>query len=261
MKIFKTYLLSAVCTCLLMSPLGGFAQEVTATLVGTVTDNSGAVIGNAQVVVTEQQTGESRTATTNNSGNYGFTLLPPGVYTVKVSTAGFETSVVQGIQVPVNTTVRSNVALKVGQVSQTMTVTAPNPAGSATRTAARRPAENESVRQAAVPLIHQVAEAYRTVDETKKEAKKQAREAGRSIFAPLKTFSSVLWLQVTGTFFAVFAAFMGEGVWKLRANFRAPMNSPDAQKLYFHLIVFLAFAYFTVSNFVRASQRERKGRR
>jgi len=122
-KIFKTYLLSAVCTCLLMSPLGGFAQEVTATLVGTVTDNSGAVIGNAQVVVTEQQTGESRTATTNNSGNYGFTLLPPGVYTVKVSTAGFETSVVQGIQVPVNTTVRSNVALKVGQVSQTMTVT------------------------------------------------------------------------------------------------------------------------------------------
>jgi len=140
--------------------------------------------------------------------------------------------------------------------------TAPNPAGSATRTAARRPAENESVRQAAVPLIHQVAEAYRTVDETKKEAKKkQAREAGRSMFAPLKTFSSVLWLQVTGTFFAVFAAFMGEGVWKLRANFRAPMNSPDAQKLYFHLIVFLAFAYFTVSNFVRASQRERKGRR
>jgi hypothetical protein len=139
--------------------------------------------------------------------------------------------------------------------------TAPNPAGSATRTATRRPAENESVRQAAVPLINQVADAYRTVDETRKEAKKQAREAGRSMFAPLKTFSSVLWLQVTGTFFAVFAAFMGEGVWKLRANFRAPMNSPDAQKLYFHLIVFLAFAYFTVSNFVRASHRERKGRR
>ncbi len=139
--------------------------------------------------------------------------------------------------------------------------TAPNPAGSATRTTAGNPSGNGPVRPAAAPLINQVAEAYRTVDETKQHAKKQAREAGRSILTPLKTFSSVIWLQVTGTFFAVFAAFMGEGVWKLRANFSAPVSSPDAQKLYFHLIVFLGFAYFTVSNFVRASRRERKGRR
>jgi hypothetical protein len=139
--------------------------------------------------------------------------------------------------------------------------TAPNPGGSATRTVAENTAGSGPVRPAGVPLMDQVAEAYRTVDEGKKQVKKQAREAGRSALAPLKNFSNVILLQVTGTFFAVFAAFMGEGVWKLRADFRAPVSSPEAQKLYFHLVVFLGFAYFTVSNFVRASRRERKGRR
>ena len=133
-------------------------------------------------------------------------------------------------------------------VSAVDAATTPNPTSTqGSAKAAARPA----------PVASQVAEAYRTVN----TAKKQARGAGRSVLAPLKTFSSVFWLQVTGTFFAVFAAFMGEAVWKLRASFRAQIHSPEANKLYFHLIVFLAFAYFTVSNFVRASRRERKGRR
>jgi len=131
-------------------------------------------------------------------------------------------------------------------------------------TPTRRPAQPASTVTPASAL-GAVAEAYRTVEGAKRQvrntAKRQAVSAGRSMFAPIKAFSSVLWLQVTGTFFALFAAFMGEGVWKLRANFDAPLSSPDAHKLYFHLIVFLAFAYFTVSNFVRASRRERQARR
>jgi hypothetical protein len=111
--------------------------------------------------------------------------------------------------------------------------------------------------------VNTVAEAYRTVDNAKRQmrqtAKREAIGVGRSMFAPIKTFSSVIWLQVTGTFFALFAAFMGEGVWKLRSNFKAPLSSPEAHKLYFHLIVFLGFSYFTISNFVRASRRERRG--
>ncbi len=113
--------------------------------------------------------------------------------------------------------------------------------------------------------VHTVTEACRTVDNAKRQvratAKREAIGAGRSIFAPIKAFSGVLWLQVTGTFFALFAAFMGEGVWKLRANFHTPLSTPEAHKLYFHLIVFLGFSYFTVSNFVRASRRERQARR
>jgi hypothetical protein len=109
----------------LLSPLQRRAcsQEVTATLVGVVSDNSGAAIGNAQVTITEQQTGAARSQATNGSGNYEFTLLPPGVYTVKVSMTGFETKIMKDVRVPVNTTVRVNVELQVGQISQSVTVT------------------------------------------------------------------------------------------------------------------------------------------
>ncbi len=137
-------------------------------------------------------------------------------------------------------------------------VTTPNPTPTATR-----PRTPSTITPASA--INTVADAYRTVDHAKRQvrntAKKQALGAGRSIFAPIKAFSGVLWLQVTGTFFALFAAFMGEGVWKLRANFGAPLSSPEAHKLYFHLIVFLGFTYFTVSNFVKASRKERQARR
>jgi len=136
--------------------------------------------------------------------------------------------------------------------------TTPNP-----NPAPPRPRTPSTVTSASA--INTVAEAYRTVDNAKRQvrdtAKREAIGAGRSMFAPIKTFSSVIWLQVTGTFFALFAAFMGEGVWKLRANFKAPFSAPDAHKLYFHLIVFLGFTYFTISNFVRASRRERQARR
>jgi hypothetical protein len=119
----------------------------------------------------------------------------------------------------------------------------------------------ESVAARAVPVVEQVVQAHRTVHAAKAEVRKQGWAAGKSALAPLRTFSSVLWLQVTGTFFAVFAVFLGGGVWRLRGDFVAPVTSPEAHKAYFYLLVFLVFAYFAVSNFVRASLRERKGRR
>lgn len=65
-------LLLACCTCGLV-----WGQAVTATLVGTITDASGAVVVNAKVIVTETNTGVSRTSNTNESGNYSFPNLPP----------------------------------------------------------------------------------------------------------------------------------------------------------------------------------------
>lgn len=127
MRILRSFsLLGMFACCILLLSFSGheiLAQEVTATLVGNVTDNSGAVIGNAQVKITEQQTGATRTQTTNASGNYEFPLLPPGIYTVQVSISGFQTKVLKDVHVPVNTTVRANVELQVGQVAQTVTVT------------------------------------------------------------------------------------------------------------------------------------------
>ena len=100
-----------------------FGQAVTATLVGQVSDESGSSIGSASVTITEQQTGTTTARTTNDSGNYEFTFLPPGVYTVTVKHEGFETGVNKEVRVAVNTTVRVDLKLKVGSASESVTVT------------------------------------------------------------------------------------------------------------------------------------------
>ena len=54
-----------------------------------MTDTTGAALGHATVAITNQSTGQSYTGQTNDSGNYEFTLLPPGVYSIKVAEQGF----------------------------------------------------------------------------------------------------------------------------------------------------------------------------
>ena len=62
------------------TPVAG--QAVNATLLGTVTDSSGAAVGNAKITITETNTGINRSSQTNESGNYVLPDLPPGTYTV-----------------------------------------------------------------------------------------------------------------------------------------------------------------------------------
>lgn len=100
-----------------------FGQAVTATLVGSVNDSAGRPIQNAQVTITEQQTGIGHKQTTNASGNYVFTLLSPGIYSVSVTAQGFQTKLIKDVRVPVNTTARVDCALNPGAVTQTVTVT------------------------------------------------------------------------------------------------------------------------------------------
>jgi hypothetical protein len=117
---------------LLATMLAGFSspvlgQAVNATLLGTVTDTSGAAVSGAKVVITEMKTGVSRTATTNESGNYEFPDVPPGQYAVAVEREGFKRSVRSGVDVLVNSDVRVNVSLEPGAVKETVVVTAEVP--------------------------------------------------------------------------------------------------------------------------------------
>jgi len=87
-------------------------------------------------------------------------------------------------------------------------------------------------------------------------AQRQAKRAGGSVWKPLKKFSSVLWLEVTGTFFALIAAYLSQGLWAHRGELKG--GSGEARTYALHLAAFAVFAYFAVSNFVRAWRRDRR---
>jgi hypothetical protein len=118
----------AAAALLLGGGAGAFGQATTATLVGTVTDTSGAALNHATVTITDQNTGQTYAHQTNESGNYEFTLLPPGVYSVEVADQGFASAVTKNVQATVNTTNRTDVKLNPGGASQTVTVTDQAPA-------------------------------------------------------------------------------------------------------------------------------------
>ena len=115
------------CGAVLLSAALAFAQAVNGTLLGTINDSSGAAVPGAKVVITETNTGVSRTATTNQSGNYTFPDLPPGTYTVSVEQPGFKKTSRAGVDVLVNSAVRVDLTLQPGEVSETIDVTAEAP--------------------------------------------------------------------------------------------------------------------------------------
>jgi hypothetical protein len=98
--------------------------QSTATLQGTVTDQTGAVVANAKVTVRNQATGIERTVQTDSDGNYQVAALPVGVYRVDVQAGGFGPQVASNVTVEVSRIVVQNFQLKVGGVTQEVNVTA-----------------------------------------------------------------------------------------------------------------------------------------
>ncbi len=100
------------------------AQVSTADIVGTVSDNTGAMIGGATVSVTNLATHETKTSTTQSTGDYVFTLLPPSTYSITVTMAGFKTATVSSVTIIAGDRYRSNLVLQIGQAAEQVTVTA-----------------------------------------------------------------------------------------------------------------------------------------
>jgi hypothetical protein len=99
------------------------AQTFYGSVVGTVTDKSGAVISGANVTVTNLGTNESRTSTASAAGEFSFVNLVPARYKVTVEAANFKRFERQGVEVAVNTTIRVDAALQIGASSETVEVT------------------------------------------------------------------------------------------------------------------------------------------
>lgn len=102
-------------------------QAVNGTLLGTVTDSTGAAIADAQVTATLTSTGAIHQSTTNGSGNYTFPDMQPGIYTIKIDAKGFKKAEQQNINLLSNTSPRVDVELQPGNVSETVVVTTAPP--------------------------------------------------------------------------------------------------------------------------------------
>ena len=104
-----------------------WGQEVTAAIVGTVTDPSGAPIRGATVTAIDTERGTVWTATTGDSGTYDLLRLPIGTYNVKVAAQGFQSVIHPPFTLVLNQTARVDAQMKVGNVSETVEVTSAAP--------------------------------------------------------------------------------------------------------------------------------------
>src|ERR1700741_1990144 len=96
----------------------------TGAVTGILTDSSHAVIPGAMVLITNNQTGQARSTTTDSSGTYNLSLLPPAVYSLRFSKQGFQTADIAAITVNVTEVAVVSRELKVGAETDRITVTA-----------------------------------------------------------------------------------------------------------------------------------------
>jgi hypothetical protein len=117
----------AVCLVLLASPPHSLAQEFRATLTGTITDASGAVVPKADVTATNVETGSTYTARGSDSGVYYIPYVVPGTYTVTAGAAGFKTAIQDKVLLLAGKYFNQNFALQVGAINEKVEVTAEPP--------------------------------------------------------------------------------------------------------------------------------------
>ncbi len=120
-RLLKFIFLTTCCAMFLSG------QEFRASITGRVTDPSGAGAPNAKVTATNVETNEQSTAATGAEGDYTIPFLKPGTYKISAEAAGFKTAVRDNIQLFVNTKTTVDFGLDVGQVQETVNVTAAPP--------------------------------------------------------------------------------------------------------------------------------------
>lgn len=126
-RLLSLAVLLSASVALLVAAHAAWGQEVTAAIVGTITDPSGAPIKDASVVATDTDRGTLWTAKTNDAGAYNLPRLPVGIYSVKVTATGFDTAIRPPFTLVLNQTARVDVQMKVGQVTTSVEVTGAAP--------------------------------------------------------------------------------------------------------------------------------------
>ncbi len=125
MSAYQRFGISSFLIVLFTSSLRG--QAGTAELNGNVSDASGAVVVNAKIIAANAETGAARESISSGTGSYVITLLPPGNYNLSVEAPGFRKTVQNNVELQVNQRAEVNFTLQLGQVSETVEVTASAP--------------------------------------------------------------------------------------------------------------------------------------
>jgi hypothetical protein len=125
MSMRRSLLLFVALVCAFaVTTLPLFAQAISSgTLAGTVTDNSGAVVAGAKVTLIDKATGDTRTTLTNTEGRYIIANVTPSSYNIKFTKSGFAETIIANATVEIGTSLTENVQMKLGALSQTVTVT------------------------------------------------------------------------------------------------------------------------------------------
>lgn len=109
-------------TLLLLSALPSISQTTSTTILGTVTDSSGATVAGAKVLATNANTGTKREELTSATGDYAFPLVDVGVYNIAVEMKGFKSETAKGVTLQINQKARVDFRLEVGAQTEMVTV-------------------------------------------------------------------------------------------------------------------------------------------
>jgi hypothetical protein len=132
--------------CLVCSTLS-VGQSTGGRILGRVADSTGAVLAGVKVTATNEATGVSRDAMTNENGEYGFPQVPVGTYSLSFDLTGFKTNVKKGILVEINQVVTFNSTLEIGQTKEVVEVTSEAPLVDTTSTQLGAIVNNKSVNE------------------------------------------------------------------------------------------------------------------
>ena len=112
-------------TCAIFALIGPSAiGQTLGQLTGRITDATGAAVAGASVTLVNIATNASRSTVTTGDGDYTFASIPPGIYNVKVEHSGFRIAAANSVEVQVQQTVRQDLSLEVGQVNESVQVSA-----------------------------------------------------------------------------------------------------------------------------------------
>ena len=148
--MLKKLAFSPLMSLLLLVFAASAFSQTTASIQGTVSDQSGAAVAGAKVTVKNTAMGIERTTQTNSTGAYEFPALPPGTYSVQVEMAGFETQLAKNLVLQVSQNSVQNFGLKVASTSEVVTVEATAPLIESTTITVGQTIDQRTVQQ--IPL-------------------------------------------------------------------------------------------------------------